>query len=366
MQQTPVRQTTTRTTRKPKTPKTEQTKAVKSEPKTPIQKSPNTGKIKRQRTKTQHYQSPLPEIEIVTKMSSSTRRSKTNDDKLILFYKNEFLAVRNAEGGFYLCQAVQNIYKSSPKIKIRWLSQDKNDKSGEIYTPDFYDLTDFDCILTNLDLERVDKGKYRLVNAEKERTDSILKRCLAVEKGEITNPSVSEEHPDGRKYINFILNTFFNVVYFFNENIGLKDEIIELFLISVDLSLYKDEEQLKKRKGTKRKARSVARNKEPATKKSPDASKVQKIESMKKSIRVAKSVTPKKSTPEVKKTVVASRSSKSKRKPDSKSSPVVDQKKAKVLAKIGRKTAIPANTNRSHPTAKSKHNFYFYFISNIF
>lgn len=55
--------------------------------------------------------------------------------------RNEFLAVRNAEGGFYLCQAVQNIYKSSSKIKIRWLSQDKNDKSGEIYTPDFYDLT---------------------------------------------------------------------------------------------------------------------------------------------------------------------------------------------------------------------------------
>lgn len=56
-------------------------------------------------------------------------------------FRNEFLAVRNAEGGFYLCQAVQNIYKSSSKIKIRWLSQDKNDKSGEIYTPDFYDLT---------------------------------------------------------------------------------------------------------------------------------------------------------------------------------------------------------------------------------
>lgn len=199
LKETPVKQTTQRTAKKQKTPKTENVKPAKAEPKTPIQKSPGTGKIKRQRTRTQHYQSPLPEIEIVTKMTSSTPRSKSNDDKLILFYKNEFLAVRNAEGGFYLCQAVQNIYKSSAKIKIRWLSQDKNDKTGEIYTPDFYDLTDFDCILTNLDLERVDKGQYRLVKAEKERTDSILKRCLAVEKGEITNPSVSEEHPDGRK-----------------------------------------------------------------------------------------------------------------------------------------------------------------------
>lgn len=203
-QETPSKSTATRPARKSKTPKSDETKSSKPEPKTPIQKSPSTGKIKRQRTKTQHYQSPLPEIEIVAKMSSSTPRTRNTDDKLIYFYKNEFLAVRNADGGFYLCQAVQNIYKSSLKIKIRWLSQDKNDKTGEIYTPDFYDLTDFDCILTSLDLDRVDKGKYRLTKVEKERTDSILKRCLAVEKGEIANPSVSEEHPDGRKYKKYL------------------------------------------------------------------------------------------------------------------------------------------------------------------
>lgn len=201
--------TTPRVPRKSKTPKTDEKLSSRSEPKTPVQKSPSSGKIKRQRTRTQHYQSPLPEVEIVAKMTSTTPRNRNVDDKLIYFYKNEFIAVRNAEGGFYLCQAVQNIYKSSLKIKIRWLSQDKNDKTGEIYTPDFYDLTDFDCILTSLDLERVDKGKFRLTKAEKERTDSILKRCLAVEKGEIVSPSVSEEHPDGRKYTSYILHLVF-------------------------------------------------------------------------------------------------------------------------------------------------------------
>lgn len=55
-----------------------------------------------------------------------------------LFFRNEFLAVRNAEGSFYVCQAMQNIYKSSRRIRIRWLSQDKN--NGEIYSPDFYDF----------------------------------------------------------------------------------------------------------------------------------------------------------------------------------------------------------------------------------
>lgn len=60
-------------------------------------------------------------------------------------------------------------------------------------------FVDFDCILTNLNLTRVDKGRFRLPPAEKERTDSILKRSLAVEKGEVTSPSLTEEHPDGSK-----------------------------------------------------------------------------------------------------------------------------------------------------------------------
>lgn len=45
--------------------------------------------------------------------------------------------MRNAEGSFYVCQAMQNIYKSSRRIRIRWLSQDKT--NGEFYSPDFYD-----------------------------------------------------------------------------------------------------------------------------------------------------------------------------------------------------------------------------------
>uniref|UniRef100_A0A6P7G9F1 Neurofilament heavy polypeptide-like isoform X2 n=1 Tax=Diabrotica virgifera virgifera TaxID=50390 RepID=A0A6P7G9F1_DIAVI len=309
----------------PKTP-ARKTKAVKPEAKTETktpQKSPATGKTKRQRMMTQHYQSPLPEIEIITKISSSTPRSKNNDDKLIYFYKNEFLAVRNSEGGFYLCQAIQNVYKSSSKIKIRWLSQDKTDKSGEIYTPDFYDLTDFDCILTSLDLTKVGKGRYKLKPKEKERTDSILKRCLAVEKGEISQPSVSEEHPDG-----------------------------------LDLSLYKDEEQLVKKKSpVKRKAppRSESPKKETPTKKAPETPKVRKVEPKpSKTPTPAKKQTPAKKLPEPKKTPAStSRSARGKRKSEPKTSPVVDQKKAKVLAKIGRKSAVSSSSPKPQSTPKS-------------
>lgn len=55
----------------------------------------------------------------------------------------------------------------------------------------------------------MDKGKYKLPAAEKERTDSILKRALAVEKGESTPPSLTEEHPDGCK----LLFNYFIIIY---------------------------------------------------------------------------------------------------------------------------------------------------------
>lgn len=57
------------------------------------------------------------------------------------------MAVRNAEGGFYVCQTMQNVYRTTRKIKIRWLSQDKSsDPSGETYKPDFYDITGMKCV----------------------------------------------------------------------------------------------------------------------------------------------------------------------------------------------------------------------------
>lgn len=123
--------------------------------------------------------------------------------------------------------------------------------------------------------------------------------------------------------------------------------------IPVDLSLYKDEEQLKKRRGTKRKSTSHSQKKETATKKSPHAPKVQKVDVAppKKATPVVKKPPQKKAAPaELKKVATPNRAAKGKRKSDTKTSPVVDQKKAKVLAKIGRKTAIPASTKPTPPT----------------
>jgi hypothetical protein len=58
------------------------------------------------------------------------------------FYnRGEFLAVRNTEGSFYICQAMQNIFKTSARIRIRWLSQEKKENKPDVYIPDFYDVT---------------------------------------------------------------------------------------------------------------------------------------------------------------------------------------------------------------------------------
>ncbi|EFN88711.1 hypothetical protein EAI_03275 [Harpegnathos saltator] len=222
-------------------------------------------KPKRNRVQTRLYQSPLPDIALLVKNLNKTPGPKTPDDKLIVFYKNEFLAVRNAEGSFYVCQAVQNIYKSSRRVRIRWLSQDKN--NGEIYSPDFYDFTDFDCILTNLNLNKIDKNKFQLTKIELLRTENILKRAIDVETGVSEIPRVTEEHPDG-----------------------------------LDLSLYKDESQLKRRKGLhkekssqRKKTKRAAsfsdddRDDEQSEKKSPKASRAKK-RSANKTMVIAKSV----------------------------------------------------------------------------
>lgn len=109
--------------------------------------------------------------------------------------RSEFLAVRNADGGFFLCQAMNNVYKSSPKIRIRWLSEDAADKN--IFSLDFYDYTDIECVLTSVSLNKLAKGKLELTQAESDRITNILKKALDVEKGIVDRSDVTEDNPDG-------------------------------------------------------------------------------------------------------------------------------------------------------------------------
>lgn len=105
----------------------------------------------------------------------------------MVFNKGEFLAVRNDEGTFFICRTAQKVFKNSRKFKIRWLSNEKG-TDPTVYNLDFYDQTDFECVLTNLRLEKINKNSFQLPEEEKKRTQNILERALNVEKGVTVDP----------------------------------------------------------------------------------------------------------------------------------------------------------------------------------
>ncbi|KAK6631728.1 hypothetical protein RUM43_013792 [Polyplax serrata] len=280
-------------------------------------------KPRRIRSQVLPYQSPLPELATFINKSLKEKEAtqKTNEEKLIVFYRNEFLAVRNAEGGFYLCQTLQNVFRTSHRIRIRWLSQEKEKatEDGDIYTPDFYDLTDFECILTTVALDRTDKNMYKLPKVELERIKNILKRALDVEKGVTEKPSITEEHPDG-----------------------------------IDLSLYKDESQLQKpKKAAKRSApASVTRNpkqvKKDGTNEGEKSPKKAKPKSRSKAPKkVVKTVADKGKTKKA-----SGGKSGSKNTDQLKVSP--PNEKARVVAKVLRKVDIASGKDVSKKQAKAK------------
>lgn len=59
-------------------------------------------------------------------------------------------------------------------------------------------MADFDCILTTVSLERIDRKTLRLRPEEETRINNILKRAMDMEKGVLSdNSSVNPDHPDG-------------------------------------------------------------------------------------------------------------------------------------------------------------------------
>ena len=64
------------------------------------------------------------------------------DDDNCYCFRGEHLAVRNAEGSFYLCQALQQIYKTSKKIRIQWMGVKSGDNPNkDLFIPEYYDKT---------------------------------------------------------------------------------------------------------------------------------------------------------------------------------------------------------------------------------
>lgn len=154
--------------------------------------------------------------------------------------RGEHLAVRNAEGSFYVCQAQQNIYKTSKKITIQWFGLATEDNpTKDRYVPEYYDktgkiqlwffplhssrsnvvsdcLVDFETILTSVELKKAPesadtvssekksskKRMFILSEQELERIQRLLKRSVDKESGKLDDMELSEDNPDGRKTLN--------------------------------------------------------------------------------------------------------------------------------------------------------------------
>merc|ERR1712045_89176 len=136
------------------------------------------------------------------------------------------------EGSFYLCKAMQNIYIGSRNITIQWFSNEehiipaKDNPDQDIYAPDFYDKTEFETILTSVELDKVLGKSKRMILPEEEqaRIQKILQRAKDKAEGklDLSDMQLTEDNPDG-----------------------------------LDISLYKGEDQLdeieRKRKGEEKK-----------------------------------------------------------------------------------------------------------------
>lgn len=148
------------------------------EPRTPV---------KRQRVPVSRFQSPLEDAE--PKFKSDTDEKK-KEENITLYKKGAFLAVRGAEGTFYLCRTAQNVYSKSRRLRIQWLSLDSPPND---YKFDYVDSTEMETVLTEIKMDKKSKDIYRLPANEKKRVETILDRALRVEKGIATADEVEEE-----------------------------------------------------------------------------------------------------------------------------------------------------------------------------
>merc|ERR1712198_516505 len=93
----------------------------------------------------------------------------------------------------------------SRNITIQWLSNEdhiipaKDNPKQDIFAPDFYDKTEFETILTSVELDKVLGKRMILPEEEQARIEKILKRSNEKVEGKLdmSNIELTEDNPDG-------------------------------------------------------------------------------------------------------------------------------------------------------------------------
>ena len=115
-------------------------------------------------------------------------------EREIRYRKGEFLAIRNTDDGFFLCQTARPIIGTELQTQIRWLTQMK--ANSDTYNYAYHDFIDSRCILTNVRLTKIKANKYRLPQSEKERSEVILWASIAAEKRGHSAPPTCQGNRD--------------------------------------------------------------------------------------------------------------------------------------------------------------------------
>lgn len=106
-----------------------------------------------------------------------------NDLHDVIFYeKNDYLAIRNEENTFYLCQLTENVRSKRPTIRIKWL--DTNNDGKTYFLTSQYDMVPQKSIIMVVGLNKLKSEKkgeqlFSLADQDKDQIMERLKRSLS-------------------------------------------------------------------------------------------------------------------------------------------------------------------------------------------
>ena len=112
----------------------------------------------------------------------------------VIYDKDEFLAIRNTDDGFFICTTTRKICRPEGLIRIHWLSQSETDE--QVYKLSYHQQVDFRCVLTNVRLTKMSANRYHLPKQEQTRIQGILRESIEAEKQTtlVTSPRASPVH----------------------------------------------------------------------------------------------------------------------------------------------------------------------------
>ena len=78
--------------------------------------------------------------------------------------------------GFYLCRAEQHVYDTMKSVSIKWLEEDA--QKPHTYDVVYRDVLNIECIICNVNLQRLRKDKYLLPLQQRTEVETNLMKAL--------------------------------------------------------------------------------------------------------------------------------------------------------------------------------------------